>query len=152
MQNSSKPRVIAVKIGVFFLVLLGLFSIFYILSTFENFLSTNRRATREEATKIRVEVLNGSKVSGLAERVAEELREKGFDVLEFRTADKQVSATVILDRADMNLRNAKFVSRELRQGKVAFEPHPFQLVDVTVVLGSDYKERKKKEKEEEKEK
>lgn len=141
MQNFSK---IGAKIGVFFLVVLGLFCIFFVASTIENFLTSNRRATREEASKIRVEILNGSSKSGLAERVAETLRDKGFDVLEFRTAGKKVSATVILDRANVNLRNAKFVSRELRQGKISFEPHPLQLVEVTVVLGEDFKEREKK--------
>jgi hypothetical protein len=134
------------KVGVFFLVLLGIFSTFYIVSTIENFVKSNRTATREEASKIRVEVLNGSSVSGLAERVAEKLRDRGFDVLEFGTAKEKVPATVILDRSDVNLGNAKFVSRIFKQGKITFEPHPFQLVDVTVVLGEDFKEQKEKNK------
>ena len=132
------------KVGVFILLLAGIFSIIFLISTSEHFVKSHIRVTREKLSQIRVEVLNGTDISGLAERTADLLRSIGFDVIEVGNVAKDtVPATVIFDRVDPRLENARLVRRTLKQGKIVFESHPLQLVEVTVVLGEDYKERKR---------
>ena len=71
------------------------------------------------------------------------MRRNGFDVIEYGNADKKLQKTIIIERRDRDLKNAKLVRRALRQGKISFEPHPLQLLEVTVVLGKDFKVQKK---------
>ncbi|MCK4352308.1 LytR C-terminal domain-containing protein [candidate division WOR-3 bacterium] len=141
MHNSNQPNKKA-KIGAFVLLLAGIFSIIYLISTGENFIRSRTKINKKLLSQIRVEVLNGTSISGLAERTADFLREKGFDVVDVGSANEKIEATVILDRADRDLRNARLVRRVLRQGRTSFEPHPLQLLEISLVLGSDFKERR----------
>lgn len=130
------------RVQTLILLLFGILCVAFIVSTIENFIISHKQLTRESAGEIRVEVLNGTPVKGLAERVAETLRSKGFDVLGFGNAD-ECSTTVIFDRVDIELKNARFVYNALKQGKIRFEVQPLQLVDVTIVLGKDFRESQK---------
>ncbi len=121
------------------LFLLGIFCILYLVSGGKEFIETRIELRQKDLSKIRVEVLNGTEIGGLAERIAEELRKKGLDVLGYGNADKKLEKTVIIDRRDHALKNARLVREVLRQGKITFEPHPLQLLEVTVVLGKDFK-------------
>ena len=131
------------KLQTLILFLIGIFCIAYLISTGTNFVKGRLAVSKEKISKIRVEVLNGTSIPGLAERTAELLRRKGFNVIEYENTNREVPSTVILDRTNPNLENARFVLRALRQGKISFEPHPLQLLEVTVVLGNDFKERRK---------
>ncbi len=88
-----------------------------------------------EGDRITVEVLNGTRVNGLARRVTRELRRRGIDVVYFGTTERADSTLVIARRSDTEA--ARAVQRALGSGAVIDEPSPQLLLDVTVVLGPD---------------
>ena len=90
--------------------------------------------------RIRVEVLNGSGVPGLAAQVRDLLRDHGFDVVYFGNApsfDEEVSSVV--DRAGGG-DGARGVAEVLGITEVTQASDPDLLLDVTVVLGRDWEE------------
>jgi hypothetical protein len=96
----------------------------------------------EIPSPIRVEVLNGCGKAGLAKKVAEYLRGKGYDVRDFRSASSfNIKQTQIL------VRSGKIGQGESLAGTISF---PKELVkskpdtslvdiDVTLILGKDYR-------------
>jgi hypothetical protein len=69
--------------------------------------------------------------------LAERLREKGFDVVDIRNADRaDYEETIVLDRAG-NRRFAESVARELDAGDPVIDRDEDLLLEVTVILGRD---------------
>lgn len=93
-----------------------------------------------EALSITVEVLNGTKTAGLANRARDLFQSYDLEVMAPNNADNdQYMNTVILDRKG-NLDNAKKVADIIRCTRVYSKPDPQmdQAVDVTVILGKDF--------------
>lgn len=89
-------------------------------------------------SRIRVEVLNGAGVDGLALRATDSLRSAGFDVVYYgnaRSFDRERS--VVLDRGG-SLEKAVAVGQVLGIYNVRSEPNPDLYLDVTVMLGRDW--------------
>lgn len=95
---------------------------------------------------IRVEVLNGTNVPRAGLNVAQRLRDKGFDVVDIRTADdtrrdgKIYEHTLVLDRVD-ETRWAQAVAKSLGVSEVVRQRNDDLLLEVTVILGRDLAER-----------
>jgi LytR cell envelope-related transcriptional attenuator len=90
--------------------------------------------------RILVEVLNTTTRPGLARSVTRALRREGLDVIFFGNADgsgKVDSTQVIARRADRGV--AQTVAKFLGQGVVKLQTDTLRRVDVTVLLGSDYR-------------
>ncbi len=87
--------------------------------------------------RVVVEVLNASGRDGLARRVTRELRSRGLDVVSFGNEPATDSTLVILRRGDGGAADA--VRGALGQGVVRAEPDTLRRVDVTVVLGADFR-------------
>ena len=86
---------------------------------------------------IRVQVLNGSGEGGIASRVASDLREGGFQVVEVKNADRlDYFATLVVARRP-DLTSARAVARYLGGPPVIRQAWGSDLAEVTVVLGSD---------------
>jgi hypothetical protein len=85
-----------------------------------------------------VEILNGTKRAGVARAATRMLRRKGLDVVFYGNADTAAESTrVIVRRGDPG------VGREVRQavgtGTVVAEPDTLRRVDVSVILGPDFR-------------
>ena len=89
---------------------------------------------------IRVRLLNGTDVSGLAAKTAELLTENGYDVLETGNAEKKSDTTLILDHRGQS-RRAERVSSVLGGGVISAAPDGENEADVTVILGRDMERR-----------
>ncbi len=86
---------------------------------------------------IRVQVWNGSGEGGIATRVATELRQGGFHVVEVRNADRSdYFATMVVARRD-DPAAARVVARYLGDLPVIRQAWDPAGAEVTVVLGSD---------------
>lgn len=92
-----------------------------------------------EGTRIRVEVLNGSNVRGLARRASLYLRDLGFDVVRFAqdTASGRDS-TLVLDRT-MHPEWAQMLSEAMTGSSVEMRPDSSRYVDITVLLGATWR-------------
>jgi hypothetical protein len=90
-----------------------------------------------ERFRYTVEVLNGTRIDGLAREVTQQLRRRGVDVVYFGSAggDPPDSTLVIVRRGEREAGEA--VRSVLGFGRVVVEPDPRLLLDVTVLLGPD---------------
>ena len=90
--------------------------------------------------KIRIEVLNGCGVAGIAEKAGRYLREAGFDVMTWKNADSfNFPETIVIDRTG-KLENARSVA-----GAMGIRTHiqqivhdPYRIEQVAVIIGRDY--------------
>ena len=90
--------------------------------------------------RVLVEVLNGSRRQGAARTATRMLRRQGLDVVFLGNADWMADSTrVIVRRGDPN--KARYVAQALGAGKVLVETDTFRRVDVSVILGDDFRPR-----------
>ena len=95
---------------------------------------------RNLANRIKVEVLNGVGEAGLARRFADQLRERGFDVVATDNADHfDYRITHVLDRSG-RLGAAREVAEGLHADSVSVALDPDLFLDATVVVGHDWQE------------
>lgn len=86
--------------------------------------------------RIKVEVLNATKVRGLARKATLFLRDRGFDVVAVGTSRTQMSSTLVLDRSN-HPEWAALAAKALK-ARVEERPDSSRYLDITVVLGSDW--------------
>ncbi len=88
--------------------------------------------------RVRVEVLNAGGIPGAAARARDLLRDAGFDVVYYgNAATFGRDTSVVLDRVG-GLASAEAVGRSLSVASVSSEPDTSLLVDVTVLIGTDW--------------
>jgi LytR cell envelope-related transcriptional attenuator len=90
------------------------------------------------AERVRVEVVNATKVHGLARRATRYLRAKGFDVVASGTAHDQRDSTLIVDRTNHPVWAGR-VARAFGGARVQFSPDSSRYVDITVLLGQSWR-------------
>jgi hypothetical protein len=89
--------------------------------------------------RIRVEVLNGTRRPGFARTATRALRERGLDVVFFGTAPAADSTRIFVRRGDPG--QGRDVAEALGRGRVVVQPDTLRRVDVSVVLGNDWRPR-----------
>jgi hypothetical protein len=92
----------------------------------------------EGEDRIIVEVLNATGKQGIARVGTRTLRRKGVDVVFFGNADTTADSTRLLLRRGSRER-ADAVQKLLGLGKIETAPDSTRRVDVTVILGADWK-------------
>ena len=88
--------------------------------------------------RIKVEVLNASGQRGLARRATFALRDAGFDVVRFDNATENRDSTLVLSRSGKD-DWAELVARALGGARVESRPDSARYLDVTVLLGADWR-------------
>ena len=101
----------------------------------DNYAPSDARAP--EGTRIKVEVLNGTKTPGLARRATRYLRDRGFDVVGSGTNIAPRATTVVYDRSS-HPEWARLVARALNATAVS-QPDSSRYLDVTVILGANWR-------------
>src|SRR5262249_18577654 len=91
-----------------------------------------------EGVRIRVQVLNGTRVRGLARRATILLRDRGFDVVETGTSSKQTDTTLVLDLSG-HPEWAKRVASLFPPARIQTRPDSSRYLDVAVVLGATWR-------------
>jgi len=89
--------------------------------------------------RVRVEVLNTTKVHGLAHRATRYLRDQGLDVVGEGTIVAPRDTTLVLDNSnhpEWAARVARTLSASGTPVRVASRPDSSRYVDVTVLLGA----------------
>lgn len=91
--------------------------------------------------RVEVQVLNAAGERNLALRVTEFLRHEGFDVVELGNAEMPRSATtVVIDRCgDPSAARRVAAALGVDPAQVVSKPDPGLYLDVTVVLGRDFR-------------
>ena len=90
--------------------------------------------------RITVEVLNGTRRPGAARVATRILRRQGLDVVFFGNAEDSADSTrVIVRRGDPG--RGRDVRQALGVGRIMVVPDTLRRVDVSVVLGQDFRPR-----------
>lgn len=95
-------------------------------------------ARAPDGVRIRVEVLNATRVRGLARRGTMHLRDRGFDVVETSTRAEQRDSTLVLDRSG-HPEWARLVADAMGGARVESRPDSLRYVDVTVLIGAAWR-------------
>ena len=88
--------------------------------------------------RVTVEVLNGTQRQGAARTATRMLRRNGLDVVFLGNADSMSPKTRVLARRGDSVR-ARYVAAALGTGAVTVEIDTFRRVDVSVILGDDFR-------------
>ncbi len=89
---------------------------------------------------VKVEILNGNGINGVAAQYKDLIRQKGFDVLQTDNADRfNYENTLILIRSQ-NTNAGYRLAKELGidRSRVKIAPDPSLRLDATIILGKDY--------------
>lgn len=89
-------------------------------------------------TRIRVQLLNATRVRGLGRRAMWHLRDRGFDVVELGTSPDVRDSTLVLDRSG-HPEWARLVAEALGGARVETRPDSSRYLDVTVLLGAAWR-------------
>jgi hypothetical protein len=89
--------------------------------------------------RITVEVLNGTQRPGLARTATRALRQQGLDVVFFGGGPAADSTRIYVRRGDPG--RGRDVAEALGTGRVSIAPDTLRRVDVTVLLGRDWRPR-----------
>jgi len=97
----------------------------------------------EASDKIKVEVLNGCGVNGLARRVSDFLRTEGFDVVNGNGGNAESFGfveSIVVDRVG-DISKAEKVAKVLGVGNCLrqVDMDPYRIEEVTVIIGRDYR-------------
>jgi hypothetical protein len=95
-------------------------------------------AEAPSGVRIRVEVLNATRVRGLARRATMHLRDRGFDVVHVGTSHDARDSTLVLDRSG-HPQWAALVARALGGARVEDAPDSSRYLDVTVLVGATWR-------------
>jgi hypothetical protein len=87
--------------------------------------------------RIRVEVLNATRIRGLARRATMHLRDRGFDVVSVGTSRDARDSTLVLDRSG-HPDWAELVATALGGARVETAPDSSRYLDVTVLVGTTW--------------
>jgi LytR cell envelope-related transcriptional attenuator len=88
--------------------------------------------------RVMVEVLNGTRRQGAARTATRMLRRRGLDVVFLGNADSLAESTRVVARRGDSTR-ARYVASALGAGLVTVEIDTFRRVDVSVILGEDFR-------------
>ena len=89
-------------------------------------------------TRITVEVINATRVRGLARRAARTLRDQGFDVVSTGTNREQFDSTQVLARTG-HRDWAERAAKAMGGGAVLMRPDSSRDVDLTVLIGATWR-------------
>jgi hypothetical protein len=89
--------------------------------------------------RIRVEVLNASRVRGLARRATLLLRDSGFDVVEIGTVQPLRDSTLVLDRSGHPAWAAAVAAVMGPAARSEARPDSSRYLDITVLVGASWR-------------
>lgn len=101
---------------------------------------TDTLARAPKGVRIRVRVLNSTAIDGLAKRATSVLRDHGFDVVDYDSERRKTPrATTVVQTHTGHADWSDRIRRVLGTGAVESQPDSLRYVDVTVLLGLDWK-------------
>ena len=122
------------------ILLLAIVLVVFLCSTIRRWTQTPEKPLPVERKIVRVEVLNGCGTPGLAKKVTDFLRIKGFDVVNVGNAENfEFPETIVVDRVG-EMSNAWKVARAIGVNNVIQQQDLDLLLDVTLILGEDHNE------------
>lgn len=95
---------------------------------------TDTLARAPAGTRVKVEVVNATRVRGLARRATRALRDRGYDVVAVGTTSAQRDSTLVLDHSG-HPDWARRLARAMGGARVEARPDSSRYLDLTVLVG-----------------
>ena len=128
------------RLLILFVILASLFFLVLGVSSYKGIKKRKREKLKYTLNKkIRVEVLNGTDVPDLARRLTYVMRRDSFDVLIYGNSKTKLDKTVVVERRDYSMRYSSHVAKWYGIKYKTIEIDPDHIIDVSVVIGADYK-------------
>jgi hypothetical protein len=129
--------------SIIILILINVYLGYTTTKTVTSYYNNNQYELSKDSTasKIQIEVLNGCGKTGVAEKLTDYLRAKGFDVVRLGNYRSfEIENSIVISRND-KIQNAEKVATVvgLNYENVIQQINPEYLLDVTFILGKDYK-------------
>jgi hypothetical protein len=99
---------------------------------------TDTLARVPAGVRVKVQVVNATRVRGLARRATHALRDRGFDVVEVGTTAEQRDSTLVLDRSG-HPDWARRLARAMGGARVEARPDTSRYLDLTVLVGRSWR-------------
>jgi hypothetical protein len=99
---------------------------------------TDSTARAPDGTRVKVQVVNATRVRGLARRATRALRDRGFDVVEVGTSAEQRDSALVLDRSG-HPDWAQRAARAMGGARVEARPDTSRYLDLTVLVGRSWR-------------
>ena len=147
ISNTNKKeqfsKNLTLNVSIIILIVINIYLGYSISQTLANYYGDNQYELSEDSSvsKIKVEVLNGCGKTGVAEKLTDYLRANGFDVVKLGNYRSfEIENSIVIGRNEKN-QNAEKVAMSVGLGKeyVVQQINPEYLLDVTFILGKDYK-------------
>ncbi len=132
----NRARLLAIPLGL--AILLGAGAVARARLRHDGPRAARSEARAPEGVRIKVEVLNGTNVRGLARRATMLLRDRGFDVVESGNAAAQQDTTLVLDVSG-HPDWANRVAKVFGAANVRPRADSSSYLDVTVVIGATWR-------------
>ena len=100
--------------------------------------TTTNSISKSEAAKVKVEILNGSESSATLTSVKKALTAKGYKVTK-TTNTTSTEKTTIINKSDVNEKITNNIKDILGVGTVSSSSVSSSNVDITIIIGKDYK-------------
>ncbi len=97
-------------------------------------MTTDSLARAPAGVRVKVQVVNATKVRGLARRATQALRDRGYDVVEVGTTRQLRDSSLVLDRSG-HAEWARRAARALGGARVEARPDSSHYLDLTVLVG-----------------
>jgi alkyl hydroperoxide reductase subunit AhpF len=91
-------------------------------------------------SRVRIQVLNGSRKTGLARLATERLRKAGYDVVSIGNAPAAAAQSIVLDRVGKR-DIAERIAKVLTISRIETRVDTTLYLEATVILGSDWATR-----------
>lgn len=99
---------------------------------------SNNGIKKTDASKIKIEILNGSGSTSTLTEVKKALTAKGYDITK-TTATTNTSKTTIINKSDVETKYIDNIKDILGVGTISSSSVSSSNVDITIIIGSDYK-------------
>lgn len=107
-------------------------------NTISNELSSNQTTINKDKTSLKIEVLNGSGESKTLQNVVRKLKEEGYLVT--RTGSTNITTkTTLVNKKNIKETTLENIKEILGVGKVTSSESSSSKVDITIIIGKDYK-------------
>lgn len=99
--------------------------------------ATGAEVSKKEASKIKIELVNGAGSENTLVKVKKALQNKGYDVND-TTETTSTSKTVIINKTDVDAKFTDNIKELLGVGNVSTNIVSSSKVDITIIIGKDY--------------
>lgn len=93
----------------------------------------------ESHEEAKIEILNGSKISGSGGKLSDSLKSAGYSIINIANTKESYKKTVIYDYSNGEMKNTLKFLKENLNAEIVTKTDASKKVDISIIIGDDYK-------------